>query len=136
MEQRVSDQNFESIARNGYTNVCIDEEEFLDDLSRIKHLKRLLNKFKTSKELKTNLILNHLIVLFNVFETRTLVRLLFFKLNKYQDCLVPFLIFLQRLPDTIEPFSTTTEILDLTIIKPNMIIVDELRRIQRRGQSS
>ena len=59
---------------------CVDEQEFLDDMKRFKYLKRLFRKYDTTKELKTRLILNHIIVLSNVFGVEASTTLLFFKI--------------------------------------------------------
>ena len=78
---------------------AVTREDFEDDLKRIKYIKRLLKRYKNTGELKTHLILNHLTVLFNVFNDAA-VPLLFYNLEK--DLLPPiksFLVFLNRLPE-------------------------------------
>ena len=78
------------------------KEDFDNDLKRIKYIKRLLNRYKNTKvveDLKVHLILNHLIILFNVFNDAA-VPLLFFNLGEeYWPILKSFLIFLNRLPE-------------------------------------
>ena len=54
-------------ARHYYNPTCIDAEEFHEDLKRFKHLKRLLNRYIDKKTLNERLIMNHMIVIFNVF---------------------------------------------------------------------
>ena len=61
---------------------CIDKKEFLDDMKRFKYLKRLFRKYDTSGTLKVRLILNHIIVLANVFGVDASSTLLFFKIEK------------------------------------------------------
>lgn len=84
------------------------EEDFYDDLNRFKYVKRLFKRYETTGVLKTNLILNHLIILFNVFGDAT-VPLLFYKLEKpLWPCAKSFLLFLNRIPEY--PKTTLTEI--------------------------
>ena len=74
-------------------------EDFEEDLKRFKYIKRLLKKYVVQGELKHHLILNHLIICFNVFGEGT-VPLLFFKIEKeYWSILKTFLLFLNRIPD-------------------------------------
>ena len=73
---------------------CTDLLEFHDDLKRIRYLKRLFKKYEQTGDLKERLILNHLLVLYNVFEHRAMTRILVFKLDEQLKYLKPFLIFL------------------------------------------
>jgi len=78
---------------------ALTKEDFEDDLKRIKYIKRLLKRYKNTGELKVHLILNHLTVLFNVFNDAT-VPLLFYNLE--QDLwpyIKSFLLFLNRFPE-------------------------------------
>ena len=54
-------------AKHYYNPKCIDSEEFFEDLKKFKYVKRLLNRYRQSGELSERLIINHLIVIFNVF---------------------------------------------------------------------
>ena len=74
-------------------------EDFEEDLKRFKYIKRLLKKYVVSGELKHHLILNHLIICFNIFGEGT-IPLLFYKIEKEYWCILKtFLIFLNRIPD-------------------------------------
>ena len=74
----------------------------MEDLERIKYIKRLLNKFEKKDSLKERLILNHIIILNNVFGPEACSRILFFKLEpEYHSCLKSFLHYLQILPRQI-----------------------------------
>jgi hypothetical protein len=76
-------------------------EDFEEDLNRIKYIKRLLRRYKTTGELKTHLILNHIILMYNVFDDAA-TPLLFFKIEAtYWSILKAFLLFLNRLPDAL-----------------------------------
>ena len=96
----LNESNYMLFATKFYDNPqAVTKEDFEDDLKRIKYIKRLLKRYKNTGELKTHLILNHLTVLFNVFNDAT-VPLLFYNLEK--DLLPPiksFLVFLNRLPE-------------------------------------
>ena len=84
-------------AQHYYNPRCIDSEEFFDDMKRFKYIKRLLNKYKQTGELSERLVLNHLIVLFNVFGEAS-VELLAAKIElEHWPALNPFLIFLKMI---------------------------------------
>ena len=69
-----------------------------DDLNRFKYLKRLLNRYKKSGEMSERLVINHLVVLYNVFG-QAATDMLFYKLDKeYWSELKTYLVFLQRMP--------------------------------------
>src|ERR1700692_980070 len=80
---------------------CFDIEEFNDDLNRVKYIKRLINKYKEGGELKERLILNHIIILYNVFGPTATTRILFYRLKKFKEVLKPFLEFLGYMPDKV-----------------------------------
>ena len=96
----MNDNNYLLFAIKNYENPqAITKEDFEDDLKRIKYVKRLLKRYKNTGELRTHLILNHLIVLFNVFGDAT-VPLLFFKLDEeLWSSVKSFLMFLKRIPE-------------------------------------
>ena len=82
-----------------YNPQAVTKDDFEDDLKRIKYIKRLLKRYKNTGELKTHLILNHLTVLFNVFNDAA-VPLLFYNMDRdLWPCIKSFLIFLNRLPE-------------------------------------
>ena len=67
----LTNKNFKLFAAQQYSNPeCTDVEEFKNDLSRFKYLKRLLTRYEEHGELQERLILNHIIVLYNVFGIR------------------------------------------------------------------
>jgi len=95
MIDNLTEDNFQLFAMKFYENPhCTDLLEFHDDLKRIRYIKRLFKKYKQTGELKERLIINHLIVLYNMFENRAMTRMLLLKLDDYHDCLKPFLILL------------------------------------------
>ena len=97
----LDESNFILYAAKYYDNInCSSYDEFEDDLKRIKYLKKLFKKYRDTGELKVRLILNHLIILYNVFEHTACTNMLCFKLFDYLDLLKPFLIFLSFWPNT------------------------------------
>ena len=90
----------------------VTKEDFDNDLKRFKYIKRLLNRYKNTKnieDLKVHLILNHLIVLFNVFNDAA-VPLLFYNLDEsHWSTIKSFLIFLNRLPEFPKTFINTIQ---------------------------
>ena len=96
----LNEDNYLLFAIKFYDNPqALTKEDFEDDLKRIKYIKRLLKRYKKTGVLKTHLILNHLTVLFNVFDDAS-VPLLFYSLEKdLWPYIKSFLIFLNRMPE-------------------------------------
>ena len=96
----LNEDNYLLFAIKFYDNPqAVTKDDFEDDLKRIKYVKRLLKRYKNTGVLKTHLILNHLTVLFNVFDDAA-VPLLFFNLEKeLWPYIKSFLVFLNRLPE-------------------------------------
>ena len=96
----LNEDNYLLFAVKFYDNPqAITMEDFQTDLKRIRYVKRLLKRYKNTGELKTHLILNHLIILFNVFNDAT-VPLLFYNLERdLWPSIKSFLIFLNRFPE-------------------------------------
>ena len=118
----LNEDNYLLFAIKFYDNPqAVTKEDFEDDLKRIKYIKRLLKRYKNNGELKTHLILNHLTVLFNVFNEAA-VPLLFYKLEKdLWPSIKSFLIFLNRIPD----YPKTK----IDIIKPDQTCLDNLNSV-------
>jgi hypothetical protein len=76
-------------------------DEFIDDIKRFQYLKRLFKRYEDESDLKTRLILNHIIILYNCFGVYT-TNMLFFKLKDHHKYLKPFVLFLNYMPDVIE----------------------------------
>ena len=96
MFQKIKNQNVLLFAIKHYNNPqCIGESEFYDDLNKFKYIKRLLTKYKETGVLKSRLILNHIIVITNLFGVDAGTTLLFFKIERqFWPQLKSFLIFL------------------------------------------
>ena len=98
---KLTNKNFELFAAQHYNNPeCMDVDEFKDDLSRFKYLKRLLRRYADHNDLQERLILNHLIVIYNVFGIEAANRMIWFKIeNEHYHYIKPFLVFLHFLPN-------------------------------------
>ena len=96
----LNDDNFEEYAVNNYRNPnCISVLEFLDDLKKIKYIKRLINKYQEKDDLKDRLILNHIIFLSNVFGVEATVDMLRFKMGDDVSILNAFFVYLNYVKD-------------------------------------
>ncbi len=108
----LNNKNFKLYAAAKYNNPeCVDVEEFQQDLNRFKYLKRLLKRYELTGDLQERLILNHLIVLYNVFGIEAGNRMIWYKINdEHWHYIKPFLVYLHYLPEqekleiTMDPF--------------------------------
>ena len=96
----LNEDNYMMIAIKHYENPqAVTQEDFYEDLKKFKYIKRLLKRYQKSGELKSHLLLNHFICLYNVFDDAA-TPLLFFKIDKeLWSVLKTFLIFLGRIPE-------------------------------------
>jgi len=126
----LNDDNFLMFAMKEYNDIqCTDIEEFYDDLKKIKYIKRLFNIYKNNGQLKERLILNHLIIFYNVFSVQAGTRILFYKIEKdFWPMLKTFLIFLDRMPEKID--SIRGETIRASDIQLDDGIVTRLRSIK------
>ena len=108
-------------AKHYYNPKCIDSEEFFEDLKRFKYIKRLLNRYKESGVLSERLILNHLIVIFNVFGNDAGLDILELRVElDHWNVIKPFLIFLNVITNDM-----------YTNIEMDRKVVEALREIKR-----
>ena len=127
---KIDESNFILFAAKCYDNPqCMDESEFFDDLKRFKYLKRLFNKYQESGDLKERLVLNHLVVLYNLFGNEGTTRMLFFKLRDYLDILKPFLVLLERLPERVNGIGIEGNVIITSDINDDLHVIDLLRQI-------
>ena len=102
MIENLYDDNFLIFAMKAYDKPTCIMSEFEEDLKRIKYIKRLIRRYKITGELKERLILNHIIILTNVFGVESSVKMLFYKLDREDyDILKTFLLFLNFMPQMI-----------------------------------
>ena len=102
----LNEKNILLYAMQNYDSPDIEEDginAFDQDWKHIKYIRRLLNKYQASHDLKERLILNHIIVLNNVFGTAAAVRILFTKIPTYQwSQIKTFLVYLGYMPDVVK----------------------------------
>ena len=100
----LNEDNFLIYAIKNYENPqALTKEDFDRDLNYFKYIKRLLNKYKSSGELKSHLLLNHFIFIYNIFGNAA-TPMLFYKIEEeLWPYLKSFLIFLNRLPENQPP---------------------------------
>ena len=92
----LTSDNFVVYASNNYQNVqCQDVEEFYEDLNRFKYLKKLFNKYFETGVFNERLILNHIIIIYNVFGLEAGAKMMSYKMEeRYWPLLNPILVFL------------------------------------------
>ena len=129
---QLTEKNFTLYAAKYYDNPhCYDEVEFEEDLKRFQYLKRLFNKYRDTGEIKERLVLNHLIILFNVFPPPACTNMLFIKLRGYYEILKPFLIFLNQMPEKV---MSGSDIIHNSSISLDLNIVKLLRSKDKRDE--
>lgn len=102
MFEDLNDDNFMMYAVKCYNSPHCIMSEFESDIKRTKYLKRLFRRYKVTKSLKERLILNHIILLNNVFGPEHVVRILFYKIDERDyDILRTFLEYLNIMPEAI-----------------------------------
>ena len=98
----LNDDNFMMYAMKCYNSPHCIMSEFEADIKRTKYLKRLFRRYKVTKSLKERLILNHIILLNNVFGMESTSRILFYKIDERDyDILKTFLAYLNIAPETV-----------------------------------
>lgn len=101
----LNEDNYILFAIKYYDNPqAVTQEDFFEDLSRFKYIKKLLRKYVKTGDLKTDLLINHFIIAFNIFNEAALP-LLFFKIEKeLWSSMKSFLVFLNRVPEYPKSF--------------------------------
>lgn len=128
--ERLTSDNFIEYAMRVYQAPLFDEQTFSADLKRFRHLAKICSSYKRTGKLRVHYVLNHLIVLKNVFDFY-LPRMLFVRLEKHFSILKPFLIVLQCYPKRLVNVKTY-DIVELDEIPMDMTIVHMLREHMRR----
>ena len=128
MFEDLNDDNIIMYAMKAYNSPHCILSEFESDLKRTKYLKRLFRRYKITKTLKERLILNHLILLYNVFGAEPATRILFFKIDETDyDVLKTFLIYLNYMPERVKGIRGKDYMSSDILIDMN--VADILRRI-------
>ena len=120
--------NFLLFAIKNYENPqAVTKEDFDKDLNHFKYIKRLLKRYKNTGELKTHLLLNHFIILYNIFGDAT-TPMLFFKIEEnLWTSMKTFVVFLNKLPDYPKCYIHNIELDKNCLIELNRVY-DEKRK--------
>ena len=129
----LNEKNFLLYAMKEYNNPqCVQVEEFYDDLKKVKYIKRLFNQYLNEGVLKERLLLNHIIVFYNVFPVRSATRILFLKIEEeFWPILKTFLVYLSYMPEIIDSINGRAILSD--DIQLNQGVVDRLRIFDREN---
>jgi len=114
----LNENNYLIFAIKNYENPqAATQDDFLNDMKRFKYVKRLLRKYKNSGELNIHLLINHFIILYNIFGDAA-TPLLFYKLDSdLWDVVKTFMVFLQRFPEYPKSFLHNVEIDDNCMVQ-------------------
>lgn len=117
---QLSDDNFFLYAaKHYYKPKFIDAEEFYEDLKRFKYLRRLINRYEETGVLSERLMLNHIIVIFNVYGIQPSLKMLEFKFEeKHWAIIKPFLVYLRYIKND-----------QYTGIDMDKLVIERLREI-------
>ena len=129
----LNEKNFLLYAMKEYDNPqCVQVEEFYDDLKKVKYIKRLFNQYLNEGVLKERLLLNHIIVFYNVFPVRSATRILFLKIEEeFWPILKTFLVYLSYMSEIIDSINGRTILSD--DIQLDQGVVDRLREFDREN---
>lgn len=129
MHENLTDKNFLLYCASHYDNVkYASTEDFVEDLNRLKYIKKLITRYIEYGELKERLILNHIIVLNNCFGPEVLCRILYLKLRPQMKYIKPFLVLLNIMPDRLYNIDDE-KIVDTDLIEMDQNIVAKLRKV-------
>ncbi len=122
----LTEDNYTFFAIRAYGNSqCKNLDEFHEDLNRTKYLKRLFRRYQATGQLRERLILNHIIIFYNVFGVEPATRLLFFKIEEeLHPLLKTFLVYLNCCPEQNIP-----ETQDLVGIELEEEVINVLRKL-------
>ena len=125
----LTDENVILYAVKSYDTPNCVMSEFTEDMKRLNYLKRLFRRYRKHGEMRERLILNHIVVLNNLFGPEVTTRLLFFRMSKDDySILKTYLVFLSLMPDRI--FGINGKDILSSDIQIDMKIADELRKIK------
>lgn len=129
MNEVLSEANFHLYCAKHYDDRhCSSTEEFIEDIKRLGYIKKQLTRYESTGELKERLILNHIIILNNVFGPEVTVRILYFRLKDQFKYIKPFLLLLNILPPFIHNIGDEN-IINTDCIQMDPVIIEALRKI-------
>lgn len=123
----LTEANFTIFAAKHYDSIFYDTIEFQEDMKRFAYVKRLFNQYRRGGELKERLILNHLVVIYNMWPLGA-TPMLFVKLKGYEDLLKTFLTFMERMPDSIVGIGVEHRTIYSSDIVENQEVLEALKK--------
>lgn len=127
----LSDDNFILFCARHYdSRLASSTKEFTDDLDRIKYIRKLITRYQKDDDLKERLILNHIIILSNVFPGEICSKILMFKLSDQAEYIKPFLLFLNILPNFLYNVGNQ-KLLNIDFIDMDKGIVEALGKLDQ-----
>lgn len=127
---KVDETNFVIYAAANYDNPqCYQTLEFHDDLKRFSYLRRLFKRYDDTGDIKEKLVINHIVVLYNVFGNDVATKLLFYRLEEYLHFLKPFLILMGHLPEKVYGIGSSAKTIITSDIPMDDKIINILRKI-------
>ena len=124
----LTDENVLLYAMKAYDKPNCIMSEFKEDMKRFNYLKRLFRRYRKVGELREQLVINHLVVIYNVFGPEVATRLLFYKMSKEDySALKTYLLFLSCMPDVVRGIKGHDII--SSDIEVDMVIAETLRKI-------
>lgn len=125
----LTEDNFLLYAAKHYSNPhCFDTEEFYTDIKRLKYIKRLVNRYKVVGDLKERLILNHIIILNNMFGPMHCSKLLLLLNPNDMPIIKPFLVLIGALPEQINNIVGHSTVYTADI-QMDPVVVEKLRQL-------
>lgn len=123
--ETLNEDNFLLFAMHNYDNVqCPSIAEFEEDMKRFLYLKKLFTRYRANGELRERLILNHIIILYNLFG-KAATRMLFYKIDKESwNILATFLVYLERMPEKVPEFG-----IHVSDLKLDKQVIEVLRNL-------
>lgn len=127
----LTEANFLLYAAANYNNLeCYSTDELYEDLNTFTYLKKLFTRYHDKNELKERLIVNHLIKLYNIFNSDAATRMLFYKIDRaHWHYLKTFLLFMSFMPDYVYRIGETDETIISSSLPIDIFIVKQLRKL-------
>ena len=129
MFDNLTSDNFMIYAIKAYDKPEFIKSEFKEEMKRFNYLKRLFCRYRKTKEVRERLIINHIVVIYNVFGVEVANRMLFYKIHKEDyPTLKTYLLFLNQMPEVIKGIKGQDII--STDISVDMTVADVLRTLK------
>lgn len=134
-EMNLTPQNVMIYAVKAYERPTYIMSDLKEDLKHLSYVRRLFRRYHQYGELRERLILNHLVIIYNIFGVPAATRLLFYH-TRIEDyaILKTFLVFLNYMPERVHGINGHTIV--STDLAPDAAVVDALRKIKSNGPNT